>query len=212
MTRKTILTALCTLALTAAAVPSWAITTKEIADLGKAQVSDDIVITMIQSSDSIPVLNPQDVINMKAAGVSDGVIRFLLSNKEDRQEAFQYDQAIRRQILMNFQFPAGYFDNTLSGISHGYGGSLTPVRPTYVPYGANTSYGTGGGLIGGANYGLGYYPDYIRQTGPGGSELNVNLGGSNTGILYNDIDWDDLWTWNYALYGTPPADRLYFRQ
>ena len=215
MTNRTLITALITLALSALAVPSWAITTQEISDLGKAQVADDLIISMIQNSSSVPTLAPQDVINLKEAGVGDSVIRFLLNNHQEREDAFQYDQAVRRQMLMNFQLPAGYLDNTYSGITHGVGGSLTPVQQyPWSPYGSGNGYVPYGSPMGGSIYGYGYYPDYLRTAGPGGSELNINLpgGGSNLGVLYDQIKWKDLWTWNYALYGTPPASRLYFRQ
>lgn len=216
MTNKTLITALVTIALTALAAPSWAITTQEISDLGKAQVSDDIIITMIQNSPNVPTLSPQDVIALKDAGVGDSVVRYLLNSHAERQDAFNYDQAVRRQMLMNFQFPAGYFDNTYSGITHGVGGSLTPVQQfnPYVPYGYNGNQGPmSNGLLPQPAYGFGYYPDYLRQSLPGGGELNLNLpgGGNNTGILYNNLKWKDLWTWNFALYGTPPANKLYFR-
>lgn len=207
MTRRllTTLAALALLALTA--VPSFAITTKEIADLGNAGVADDLIITLIQSSDVVPTLDPQGVINLKAAGVSDNVIRILLTQKEQRNDAFEYDQAVRRSLLMNFQFPEGYFDNTYSGITKGYGGSLTPIRPQYRPYGYGAGYPAtgGGGLLGD-----GYYPDYLRTDGDA-YELNYNLGDSNPGVLYDEMKWDDLWSLNFALFGRPSAKRLYFR-
>jgi|GEM_PF-5219783 len=200
----TTLTALALLAITA--VPSFAITTKEIADLGEAGVADDLIITLVQSSDVVPTLGPQEVINLKAAGVSDNVIRILLTQKEQRNDAFEYDQAVRRSLLMNFEFPAGYFDNTYSGITKGYGGSLTPVRPHYRPYG----YGAGYPSSDGSNLlGDGYYPDYLRTDGDA-YELNYNLGG-NTGGLYDEFKFEDIFTLNYALFGRPPAKRLYFR-
>lgn len=209
MTRR-MLTTLVTLCLTALfAVPSFAITTQEIADLGRAGVGDDLIITLIQGSDSLPILSPQQVIELKTAGVSDNVLRVLLTQREQRNDAWEYDQAVRRSMLMNFQFPAGYFDNTYSGIHRGFGGSLTPVRPRPIaaPYGYGGSFpGMGGGLLGD-----GYYPDYVRTGPDGGSEFNYNFG-SNPGVLYDEFKFDDLWTLNFALFGVPPANRLYFRQ
>lgn len=207
MTRTTLLTTLCTLCLMVlGAAPSFAITTQEIADLGRARVADDVIVALIQSSGSIPQLTPQEVITLKEAGVSDTVLRVLLSTREERNSAYEYDQAMRRAMLMNFQFPAGYFDNTYSGIHQGYGGSLTPVRPIIPGYGYS---GTPGASTGGM-YGFGYYPDYVR-TGPDGlNEFNYNLGG-NPGVLYDKFKFKDLWTLNFALFGTPPGNRLYFR-
>lgn len=206
MTRR-LLTMLATMALTAfAALPAFAITTQEIADLGRAGVADDLIITLIQSSDSVPSLDAVGVIALKDAGVSDNVIRMLLTQREVRDDAFEYDQAVRRSMLMNFQFPEGYFDNTYSGIHHGYGGSLTPVRP--VPYGYGAGYpATGGGNL----LGDGYYPDYFRTDGDA-FELNYNLGSGADSLLYEELRWKDLWSLNYALFGRPPAKRLYFRQ
>lgn len=208
MTNRTLLTSILTAAMALVAVPSWAITTQEISDMGKAGVSDDLIVSMIQASDIVPGLTPRDVITLKESGVGDTVIHFILGFRKEQENAYEYDQAVRRQILMNFQFPAGYFDTTLSGQSRGYGGSLTPIRQGMYPGAAG--YGVGGGQ---PMYGYGYYPDYLRTSNPDGSELNLNLGngGINPGILYDDIKWDDLWSWNFALYGTPPANRLYFR-
>ncbi|HYE78846.1 MAG TPA: hypothetical protein VEI97_12750 [bacterium] len=206
MTNRNLLTTMLTAALALVAAPSWAITTQEIAEMGQAGVSDDLIITMIQNSDIVPELTPRDVINLKESGVGDAVIHAMLGQRVEKENAYEYDQAVRRQILMNFQFPVGYFDTTYSG-GRSYAGSLTPIGHGSFP--GISGYGVGAAPL----YGFGYYPDYLRTTNPDGSELNLNLGhgGVNPGLLYEDIQFDDLWTWNFALYGTPPASRLYFR-
>lgn len=221
---KTLLTSVLTLMLGTLAAPSWAITVQEVADMGSAGVSDDVIISMIAQSDSSPKLAPNDVINLKQSGVGDAVLRYLLDVRDERREEYQYDQAVRRQMLMNFQFPPGYFDTTYSARSTGFGGSLAPSQNYYRGTIGGTGYGPGAMTSGGGGGGYGpgggspygpygaypYVPDHISGGPNGVSEYWYNYG-NNPGVLYDNLGGDDIWSWNMALYGVPPANNLYFR-
>ncbi len=59
---------------------------EDVVKLSKAQVSEDVILTFVQNSGTIYNLGPNDVVYLRAQGVSDRVVNVMLSQRKQAAE------------------------------------------------------------------------------------------------------------------------------
>ncbi|MCX6138278.1 MAG: hypothetical protein NTV54_12365 [Ignavibacteriales bacterium] len=64
-----------------------AMTTQDVLALSKAGVSDSLVVSMLDASDSWFQLKPREVVELKNAGISEKVIAAMLSTREEQSQS-----------------------------------------------------------------------------------------------------------------------------
>lgn len=86
------------------AAPAYAVSLSDLIDLSRAGLSDDILMALVDTDRSVFHLEPRDLKELKAQGLSDRLILHLLMTRERhdeaaRQEAFEQrlDQAVASQ-------------------------------------------------------------------------------------------------------------------
>lgn len=82
--------------LVALAAPAHAVTVRELVDLSKAGLSDDILIALVEAEKSVFRLSAADVQELKRQGLSDRVLLHLLQTPSIREAAARIDQMERR--------------------------------------------------------------------------------------------------------------------
>lgn len=88
--RATSVPALAAMVLLLVSAPVSAITLRDIIELSKARVSDDILVELVQTGGSVFYLSAIDIVNLKQAGVSDRVVVAIVRTERalrDRQQA-----------------------------------------------------------------------------------------------------------------------------
>lgn len=71
----------------AAALPAQAVTLRDLVDLSKSGLSDEILIALVEAERSVFHLNAADVQELKRQGLSDRVLLHLLQTPAIREEA-----------------------------------------------------------------------------------------------------------------------------
>jgi len=66
------------LALSLGTVSAWAITVRDVIELSRAGVTEDVLVELIEMDGSVPPLGLADLLELKAAGVSDRVVITML--------------------------------------------------------------------------------------------------------------------------------------
>ena len=79
--RKFLLLPAVFLFILAFAVPSYAVTVDEVAEMAKSGISDDVILALLDATGSAFKLSPEDVLMLKDAGVSDAVILKMIGEK-----------------------------------------------------------------------------------------------------------------------------------
>ena len=89
--------------LTASTI-TYGITTQDIVQLSKLKTGDELLIDLIQRSPLDKSVTPQDVLLMKDAGVSDGVISYLLKISHPEKVELPKQEGNRFGFLKIFVF------------------------------------------------------------------------------------------------------------
>lgn len=124
--------------------------------MSKGGLSDEALIAEMDRRGVAFVLSPQDFERQRAAGVGEGLLRYLQGRADG-------EQALKAQIVSG-----RYRLNAYSGavyLGYGYLGSYDGLH-YYGGYGGGRYGGYGGGYYGG--HGGGHYGGHGRQGGHGG--------------------------------------------
>jgi hypothetical protein len=81
----------------ATAAPAYAVSLSDLIDLSRAGLSDDILMALVDTDRSVFHLEPRDLKELKAQGLSDRLILHLLMTRERRDEAAR-EEAGQEQI------------------------------------------------------------------------------------------------------------------
>jgi hypothetical protein len=103
---------------------------QDVISLSKAGVSDSLIITMLDASDSWFQLKTQDVLDLKNAGVSDGVINAIIETNAPSNEATASNEGGYYYYPPYYwsagYYPFWYYPSFYVGYGHSY------YRPVYV--------------------------------------------------------------------------------
>ncbi len=69
------------------AVPAEAVTLRDLIELSKTGLSDDILIALVEAEKSVFRLTPSDVLDLKRAGLSDRLVVYLIQTPSLQAEA-----------------------------------------------------------------------------------------------------------------------------
>jgi len=89
-----------------AATPPAGPSLAEIQTMAKAQVSDSVIISQIQNSKTRYQLTADEIISLKTAGVSDGVLNALINS--DSQPPPQTTTVVRESYVYPYGYPYVY--------------------------------------------------------------------------------------------------------
>jgi len=88
------------LALSLGTVSAWAITVRDVIELSRAGVTEDVLVELIEMDGSVPPLGLADLLELKAAGVSDRVVITMLrlarierERREQRERVAEEERA-----------------------------------------------------------------------------------------------------------------------
>lgn len=79
--------------LTLLPAPAWAVSSDDIVQLAQAGLSDEVLIALIQTDNTVYPLDAGRILELRAAGVSEAVIIAMLRNGRPRGDARQTEQA-----------------------------------------------------------------------------------------------------------------------
>jgi len=121
------------LVLAATVVPAFAVSLADIVQLAKAGLSDDVLVSLIQTDNTVFPLDAERILELRAAGVSERVIIALLQNGRRRPEGTPPTDAAYVSPNATSAAPT-YVAPDLSSATPAYGAPNFGAAAPFIPY------------------------------------------------------------------------------
>lgn len=143
--------------------PAFATTVDEVISMSEAGVSTDVILTVLDATDSIFILSADDVVALEEAGVDDEIILAMLGTIEDESaktdiDDFHYlqlsDEQFQKLFLKDMSPPDDGPDPRLDREPEYYHSPISGYSPSYISTPTFSTYSNNNSYSGSPNYGI----------------------------------------------------------